>query len=147
MRRTVIARTLRRQIAGDRVQNYFAHHRRGLDLAVIGRVRADDRDAARRLARRMRRGALAFTTVETVRCRELPTAHARAIFGAAAGSVVGPLSSAAGHEVFWVARTTRARLDAATRETIVDILFDEWLAAQRAEATVEWFWGDAERAR
>jgi putative peptide maturation system protein len=147
MRRTVIARTLRRQIAGDRVRDYFGRHRRELDLAVIGRVRADDRDAARRLARGMRRGALAFTTVETVRRRELPPAHARAIFAAAAGSVLGPLSSDAGHEVFWVARTTRARLDAATRETIVDILFDEWLAAQRAEATVEWFWGDAEHAR
>ena len=61
MRRTVIARTLRQQIAGDGVRDYFAHHRRELDLAVIGRVRADDRDAARRLARRMRRGALAFT--------------------------------------------------------------------------------------
>ena len=41
----------------------------------------------------------------------------------------------------------RARLDAPTRELIVEILFDEWLAARRAEATVEWFWGDAERAR
>ena len=49
--------------------------------------------------------------------------------------------------MLWVARTTRARLDAATRKMIVDILFDEWLTAQRAEATVEWFWGDAERAR
>jgi len=47
----------------------------------------------------------------------------------------------------WVARTTRARLDAPTRELIVEILFDEWLTAQRAEATVEWFWGDVERAR
>jgi len=147
MRRTVIAGMLRRQIAGDRVRDYFARHRGELDLAVIGRVRADDRDAARRLARQMRRGALAFATIETVRRRELPPAHARAIFEAADGSMLGPLSSDAGHEVVWVVRTTRARLDAATRETIVDILFDEWLAAQRAEATVEWFWGDAERAR
>src|SRR6185436_14347799 len=60
MRRTVIAGMLRRQIAGDRVRDYFARHRGELDQAVIGRVRADDRDAARRLARQMRRGALAF---------------------------------------------------------------------------------------
>jgi hypothetical protein len=143
----VIARKLRRQIAGDRVRDYFTRNRRELDVALIGRVRADDRDAARRLARRMRRGALAFATVETVRRRELPPAHARAIFGAAAGSVLGPLPSDASHEVVWVARTKRARLDAATRELIVDILFEEWLAARRAEASVEWFWGDAERAR
>ena len=147
MRRTVIARKLRRQIADDRVRDYFSRNRRALDVAVIARVRADDPDAARRLARRIRRGALAFTTVETVRRRELAPAHARAIFGAAAGSVLGPLTSDAGHEVVWVARTKRARLDTATRQLIVDILFEEWLAARRAEASVEWFWGDAERAR
>ena len=95
----------------------------------------------------MKRGALEFTQVETVRRRELPAAHARAVFGAAAGAVLGPLQSADGHEVVWVARTTRARLDAPTRELIVEILFDEWLTARRAEATVEWFWGDADRAR
>ena len=77
MRRTVIAGKLRRQIAGDQVREYFARHRRELDVAVIGRVRADDREAARRLARRMKRGALAFTQVETVRRRELPRPRAR----------------------------------------------------------------------
>src|SRR6185436_20553693 len=41
MRRTVIARTLRRQIAGDRVRDYFARHRADLDIAVLGRVRTD----------------------------------------------------------------------------------------------------------
>ena len=55
----------------------------------------------------MKRGALeTFTPVETVRRRELPAAHARAVFGAAAGAVLGPLPSAGGHEVVWVARTT-----------------------------------------
>jgi len=147
MRRTVIARKLRQQIAGDRVRDYFTRHRDELDVAMLGRVRADDREAARRLTRRMKAGALEFTRIETVRRRELPAAHARAVFGAAAGAVLGPLQSADGHEVVWVARTTRARLDAATRTLIVDILFDEWLTAQRAEATVEWFWGDVERAR
>ena len=95
----------------------------------------------------MTRGALAFTQVETVRRRELPPAHARAVFAAAAGAVLGPLPSADGHEIVWVARTSRARLDPPTRALIVDILFAEWLAARRAEATVEWFWGDVERAR
>ena len=88
-RRTVIARKLRRQIAGDRVRDYFTRHRDELDVAMLGRVRADDREAARRLARRMKAGALEFTRIETVRRRELPAAHARAIFGAAAGAVLG----------------------------------------------------------
>ena len=74
MRRTVIARKLRRQIAGDRVRDYFARHRRELDMAVIGRLRADDRDTARRLARGMRRGALA---VHDGRDHQAPRAAAR----------------------------------------------------------------------
>jgi putative peptide maturation system protein len=147
MRRTVIAGKLRRQIAGHQVREYFACHRRELALAVIGRVRAGDLPAARRVARRIRRGALAFSQVETVRRRDLPAAHARAVFAAAPDTVLGPLPGADGHDVVWVARTIRARLDGPTRELIEAILFEEWLAARRAEASVEWFWGDTERAR
>jgi len=48
-------------------------------------------------------------------------------------------------EYFAAHRRTFERLDAPARARIEAILFEEWLASRRATATVEWFWGDAER--
>jgi hypothetical protein len=48
-------------------------------------------------------------------------------------------------EYFAAHRRTFERLDAPARERIEAILFEEWLASRRATATVEWFWGDADR--
>ena len=162
-RRQVIAAKLRKRIAGGRVDAYFGRHRRQLDTATVARARLTDRNAASRLARRLRRsgvtvaqaleeaiaaGGIAPTSseVETVQRRDLASGYARAIFAASPGRVLGPIESAHGWDVVRVLRITRPRLDAPTRELITGILFDEWLAARRAEATVEWFWGDAERA-
>jgi putative peptide maturation system protein len=163
IRRQVIAAKLRRHIAGGRVGAYFTRHRRQLDAATLARVRGADRDAAHHLARRLRRspvtmaqaleeaivaGETASTSseVETVRRGDLASRDARAIFAASPGAVVGPIAAVEGWDVVRVLRVTRARLDTPTRELITGILFDEWLAARRAEATLEWFWGDAERA-
>lgn len=163
IRRQVIAAKLRRQIAGGRVGAYFTRHRRQLDTATLARVRVADRDAARRVARRLRprgvtmaqaveeaiaAGEITPTSseIETVQRRDLASRYARAVFAASPGGVVGPIESASGWDVVRVLRVTRARLDAPMRELITGLLFDEWLVARRAEATVEWFWGDAERA-
>ncbi len=162
-RRQVIAGKLRAQIAAGRVRSYFARHRGQFDTAAIARLRLADRDAARRIARRIKPGGIEFTrtleetilarpagtatsTFETVRRRDLAAAHARAIFGAPLGGVIGPMRGADGYDVLRVLRIARARLDRPTRELIEQVLFEEWLATRRAEATVEWFWGDAERA-
>ena len=39
-----------------------------------------------------------------------------------------------------IMRRTPARFDARTRARIHDLLFREWLAAQRAKATIRWHW-------
>jgi DNA-binding NtrC family response regulator len=60
--------------------------------------------------------------------------------------VQGPLRSGEGYGIVRVLHIERARLDEATREAIKEILFAEWLAGRRREATVEWFWGKADPA-
>jgi putative peptide maturation system protein len=159
-RRQVIATKLRAAIAAGRIRAYFEQHRPELDTATIVRVTAD-RHAAIAIARQSRAGECGFSRAvaaaleageaaaartERVYRRDLPPKHARAIFRARPGAVIGPLAAAEGYDVVRVLRITAARLDPPTSDVIAEIVFDEWLEARRAEATVEWFWGDAERA-
>jgi hypothetical protein len=36
-----------------------------------------------------------------------------------------------------------ACLDTRTRESIVHLVFDDWLAERRRAARIEWYWGNA----
>jgi len=163
IRRQVIARKLRKQIVRGKIDAYFRRHRTELDTAAIARLRLANHEAARHLARRIKRSGVGLgqameeaivageiTTARsefaTVRRRDLTPAHARVIFAASPGQVLGPFECADGHDVVRVLRTVRARLDESTRELVMGILFEEWLAKHRGQATVKWFWGDAERA-
>ena len=157
LRRQVIAGKLRARVTAGRIRPYFARHRRELDSASVARVRLTEPDAARRLARRLRRDADGFARVledalrrgeavaagsgyATVRRRDLGPESAREVFGAVPGSIVGPLVTAEGAELVRVLRIIPARLDVPTRALVADLVFDQWLAAGRARASVEWFW-------
>jgi putative peptide maturation system protein len=163
VRRQVVARKLRTRIAAGRGRDYFTQHRATLDTAVLARLRLSDPDVARRIAAAARSGTSgvgqAFEDVAathedfdghleiaTVRRRDLTLPQGRAIFAAAPAAVLGPFASRDGHDVIQVLRSVPARFDRPTRTLVDDLLFDEWLAARRREASVEWFWGDAERA-
>jgi putative peptide maturation system protein len=163
IRRQVIARKLRKQIVGGEIDSYFAGHCRELDTATFVRVRFANDGEAREIAGRIKRSAVglsqgaeeaivtgATTTarseIATVRHRDLAPAYAESVFAASPGEVIGPLKCSDGHDIVRVLRTVQAKLDESTRELITGILFDEWLAKRRDQATVEWFWGDAERA-
>jgi putative peptide maturation system protein len=160
IRRQVIGGKLRRQLADGRVEDYFGQHRSGLDTAVIARLRVRNPAEARRIARRLARGEQTFaqlvetalaegvaspsgTGFATVRRRDLPPDEARAIFGRARGRA---FAHADGADVLSVVSVAPAQLDAPTRALITDLLLEEWLVARRAEADVQWFWGDADRA-
>jgi hypothetical protein len=81
-----------------------------------------------------------------VRRGQLSPPQAAAVFTAAPGAVVGPVCSGAGYDIIRVLHLERARLDAPTRQAIAEWLFEEWLTARRQKATIEWFWGNADRA-
>jgi putative peptide maturation system protein len=161
--RLVTARKLRRQIASGKIDAYFIRHRRELDTAVIARLRFDSHEAAYRFARRIKRSTLGLGQAmeeavlagetnlargefATVRRQDFIPAHAKIIFAASPGQVLGPFERAGGHDVVRVLRIARAELDESTRERIMGILFEEYLAKRRSQATVEWLWGDVERA-
>ena len=160
----MIAGKLRARITAGRIRPYFARHRRELDSASVARVRLTEPDAAHRLARRLRRDADGFARVledalrrgggrrgrQRIRNRPAPRSgsgeRASGLRRRRRATVVGPLVTAEGAELVRVLRIIPARLDVATRALVADLVFDEWLAAGRARASVEWFWGDAERA-
>jgi hypothetical protein len=123
------------------------------------RLRVRERDRATALAEELRGGAhfhaimerefaerrlvaLPRGPFEAVRRSQLSSAHADAIFAAAADEVVGPLDAAGAFDLVRIIRHETADLaDVATRNAVSDAVFDAWLAEQRRAANIEWFWG------
>jgi putative peptide maturation system protein len=162
IRRNVIAHKLREQVVDGKIDRYFAAHHAEFDTAIIARLRVAKHEVARAaprikqskvgLGKAVEEAIMAGETdparsgFATVRRRDFPPQHSKAIFAAEPGQVVGPLERVDGYDIVRVLRIVRARLDDPTRELITNVLFDEWLAKRRGQAAVEWFWGDAELA-
>jgi putative peptide maturation system protein len=66
-----------------------------------------------------------------------------ALFAARPGDVVGPVLSQRGAALLQVLAVRAACLDERTRQTIVHLLFEAWLAERRRTARIEWYWGTA----
>jgi len=60
------------------------------------------------------------------------------------GHVSAPLAGATGWRLVEVIREDAARLDQATRAAISETLFADWLAQLKRQATVDWYWGEAQ---
>lgn len=154
---------LRDRVAADvGLEAYWDAHPGAFDVAHIARLRMRTRDRAETLAAEIRRGrefyavvegefsegrlvALPHGSLEVVRRRELPSAHADVIFAAAAGEVAGPLEGAIGFDLVRVIRTEVAAFDdEASRGALSGAVFEQWLADQRRAAHIEWFWGPAD---
>jgi putative peptide maturation system protein len=161
--RRVIAHKLRKEIVAEKIEPYFAAHRRELDVATIARMRFSERVEARKVASRIQKSTAGFwqamdegvvtgevrkaqSELVVVRRRELTASYADAIFAAKPGQIVGPLKCNEGDDVVRVVRIERAQLDEPTRQEIMGLVFEEWLAERRSQSVIEWFWGDAERA-
>ena len=157
------ALALRDRIAEEvGLEAYWDAHPGAFDVAHIARLRVRRRDHADTLAAEIRRGrefyaimeaefsarrlmALPHSCLEAVRRRELPSAHADAIFGSASGDVAGPLEGEAGFDLVRIIRTEIVEFDdEATRDAVSGAVFEQWLADQRRVANIEWFWGPAE---
>lgn len=159
------ARKLRRSVVEGREEAYFADHAADFDVAVLGRIALGDEARARALAERLRAGELTLIEaaaealrergqgafawdgppplLSRVRRHELAPAQASAIFAAAPGTVLGPVEARAGFEIQEVLAVEPAALDAETRATVGDRLFEAWLAERRAAADVQWLWGQS----
>jgi parvulin-like peptidyl-prolyl isomerase len=90
------------------------------------------------------KGQTQHSLFTTIRRNQLTPPQATALFCAAPGAVVGPLYSGEGYEIVRVLHIEPACLDVPTCEAVKEKLFAEWLAVQRQEAAIEWFWGTAD---
>jgi putative peptide maturation system protein len=148
---------LREEIAGGRIEEYFASHEREFDTARLARLRVRGEEEAGRLYDKLSAGELDFfeaaqrlllgdvqpgtsELLVVVRREQMPPAYSDAIFRAEVGELLGPFKNGDEYEILRVLQISRARIDEDTREAVKDRLFDEWLERERQKATVEWFW-------
>ena len=148
---TLQARKLRQRIASDRIDDYFASHRAEFDRLQFVEVRTAHAEAARQLASwpkrarswarstwlsRSRTGATSVAELRTRFAHEVAPGFA----SARCGQVIGPEWAAPDHVLSQVLTRQPARLDQRTRAAIEELVYREWLAAQRAATAVEWHW-------
>ena len=152
---------LRDRLVGGRVQDYFKTHSQDFDIAHIARIVLSDMSAASVLADQIQRGEADFFNAAqhvftrsgqpgadlfaAVRRRDAADEIRDSLFQSLPGSVLGPARDGDRYAIVRVLSVARARLDKDTRETIENILFDEWLDECRQKATIEWFWGTASK--
>jgi putative peptide maturation system protein len=156
---------LRDRVTSGRVEEYFAAHRADFDTARVARLEFPDEESALWTRDQIRSGGVDFyaeaqhrflraaeqspgLSVElfaVLQRRQASPAHGAAVFAAAPGDLVGPVSTDEGYAVLRVLSITPARLDEPTHQTIKKILFEQWLQEQRQAARIEWYWGNAAR--
>jgi hypothetical protein len=47
-----------------------------------------------------------------------------------------------GLQVAWILSSEPAQLDEEMRRELTELLFEEWLDCQRAQAQIVWYWGN-----
>jgi putative peptide maturation system protein len=152
----VMKAKLRRKVAGNRVEDYFATARATFDTVDFAELVFEEAAEARRVADTLAHGTADFFAIAaqafvehgarrslfTRATRgELAPAAAEALFGATPGATIGPVHVDETSRIYRVLALRPAALDRATRERIEQALFDEWLARRRRSARIEWNWG------
>jgi len=144
-------RRLEDRVTSARVQAYFQAHRKAFETVQVFRVETADDRLATRLGRSARKTGL-LAAVQRLPAGADPAALTGALLSryamelsgnlttARVGTVIGPVRE---DGALWIAELLRrrpARLDVKTRAAIRQQLFRDWLAEQRARATVRWHW-------
>lgn len=149
----ILTQRMRARVIGDQVQPYFTRHKLAFERAYLNRIVVRDEDTARELRAQIleeqadyyalaRRHSIDDTTrpacgyVGAVKRAELDATLEAAIFGATAGSVIGPFKTELGWQLIKVREIEKAMLDEETRAAIEETLFREWLEEQRRKARV-----------
>jgi len=146
----------------EAIQAYWEQHPGVFDMVHLACVRLRNRDKATQLCAALRAGERDFYEAAaqhfitgtllashgpffvTYARHALTPAQAASVFAAAPGDIVGPLANADSWDIVRVlARQTAQLSDSATREMVTKAVFDAWLATQRQQAHIEWYWGTA----
>lgn len=148
-------------VAGTDRHRFWNEHPGAFDIAHVARLRVRTRAHAEQLMAALSAGrefyavmeeelvarrlvALPHGNLSLLRRAELGAGDAEVIFNAHAGAVVGPMCAGDCHDIIRVIQLVPASLeDPATEMALGDAIFDEWLAARRRAARIEWFWGPA----
>ena len=155
----------RRVVSDDQVRVRLEQDASPFDTVHLARFRVSDEAEARELVTAVRHNGLDFFRIAQQRFVAGESAHAgqrgadlfavqtrgslsadqaALLFGAEPGDTIGPVKSGGGIDVVRILAVTRAHSDdPASRSAARRAMFAEWLAAQRATARVEWFWGNA----
>jgi putative peptide maturation system protein len=156
---------VRDRITAGRVEDYFEKHQVYFDMAYIAQLTFSDKESAYRIYGQIQHGIIDFYEMaqqrflETVEQKKHPgqdifaiiqrgqvlSELAKVLFNAAPGVTLGPFHMEEHYAIVRVLSISRARLDERTRTAIKKILFEEWLAERRQAATIEWYWGNADR--
>jgi putative peptide maturation system protein len=145
----VSAHKLKKRVTADKVRPYFDAHRNDFEVLTIFRVQVPSKTIAAALTKAGRRSGL-WATIQkkrswlttpngqlaTMFSRELPPAFA----SASPGTIIGPERSPEGYWVGQLLQHRGASFDDRTRARIEDLVFEDWLAERRKQATVRWHW-------
>jgi putative peptide maturation system protein len=165
-------RKLHARVAEGRVEAYFEAHRE--ELGEVALLRLDFPDQADAQTALDEARSEAFLTVAQraigdalARGQAVPVLDSVVVRGGGAsplgtfaaserntvdglrvaqpGEVLGPVTSTRGAALLQVLALRPACLDERTRQSIVHLLFEEWLADLRQAARIEWYWGNADQ--
>jgi len=143
---------VRQHVVTGKAERYFTEHRSRFEAVALSQIVVNERGLARELRFKLLEGeplymlARAYSIDESSRLAggyigrkertQLPEAIEAQAFGAAPGTIAGPLEIDKQFYVIKVEEIYPAELNGDTRARIERILFDEWLAARRKEANV-----------
>jgi putative peptide maturation system protein len=153
-------RKLTARVAAGRVDEYFAAHRD--ELAEVALLRLDFPDlvracaaldefcregsflsvAQRAIAEAVSSGEQA-PVLDSVVLRRREAVNFELSIATEPGAVLGPVPNQRGAALVQVVAVQPACLDKRTRQTIAQVLFEDWLAERRRTARIEWYWGNA----
>lgn len=148
---TVKSLTVRERVVAGRAETYFHDHRDSFDRVLLVRASAPTEAVACRLRDRAA-GMDLMSAAKATLCEHpqsgidvaMTTCHAGELPGpiasATTGAVAGPLADGDRWYVAQIVHRHPACLDEGTRQAVDEVLFEAWLAEQRANATVEWHW-------
>jgi putative peptide maturation system protein len=156
-----IVAKLRERVTASEVDSYLAANLAEFDTAHIARIDFADAAAAHQTAAQIYAGEHDFFATAARRFldgpEQVPTFALiergqappdwGAVFAAAPGDTLGPLSAGDDFAVVRVLAVTPARADERTRHAVERVLFERWLADRRNAATIEWNWGNADLTR
>ena len=152
LERDLRRRKVRDKVTSEQVRPYFDAHADDFAAASLAHVMTDDRRLADELHDRLGAPGAVFADVAAklgsvvkevaahprrYRRRELSPPVAAAVFAAHEGAMLPPIEVGMEHYVFRVAALHPPSLDAATREVIKDLLFEEWVAARLSGMHIE----------